>query len=356
MEIPAKYSIRAYLREQSKLVEPLVDFLSEEMPLNWLTNRSDKFAKNEGVDKQGQLFGTRIRELGAFSVHETYTVGTRNLPHRERHVVNGYFVEPFTLGHLTDATSKIPFTEEAILLRTVNCTIKSKKASFGFGFSGIALPRHVLERIYERTEISREGFSELITEELDDLLKGLAVARECGIAVVNMHGSNTHWVTAVPFANGLIIVKMKFVVGGFKDCGFGFRFEMPNGNFIEPYTSPHRIMTDNGAIDKGADNIALLDCAVTYFNVTTLSEAQAAYYYKYQHMKKEIGDVVLSTMARHIYEPRLPHEPYKILSLSGKPKRLAEELSVLIDAGWIKPKEEYPFSALLPFESQPIGK
>lgn len=354
MDIPAKYSIRAYLREQSKLAEALVNLLCDDMPVRWLASRLDKFPKDNGIAELGGYFGDRVRELGAFSVHETHTVGTRNLPHRERYDVNGYFVEPITLGSLADQAMTEHFAEDAILLRTINCTFKSKKASNGLGFSGIALPSHVLERIYERTEISREAFPNLIVTELDDMLKGLAVAKECGIAVSQVDGSFPYWITAIPFANGLLIVKMKFVMGGFKERGFGFRLEMPSGYFFEPYTSPNRMMTDFGGFHKDVENSALLDCAVTYFNVTTLSEAQSSYYYKFQQLKIEIGDNVLSTIARHIYEPRLPHEPHIILNLSGKPNRLAEELKIMIDGGWIKPKDEYPFSALLPFQARPI--
>jgi hypothetical protein len=268
--------------------------------------------------------------------------------------VSGFALEPVGLGQGWADSVANPYVENAALLRCNVADFRRKKGSFGSGISCVVLTQHLLERIYERTEVQRADLGPLIEGQMPDLLRALAVAEAASLWIEVMEEGRACRVTAVPFSNGLLIANERYLFGGHEDGGFGFRCEIPSGRMQEPFVNNGRVLGElnGGRYFNGSERPIVIICGVTYMNVTTLNDAEADYYYSFKAALDGCEQGALDALAFLEFGPTLPHEHPPKFMPNAKDETKFERLRGLLTSGWLKPKLSRPLCLLLPYDCQ----
>jgi hypothetical protein len=340
-----RYAVRNYFREQNRAATKLYhDTASVFGPL-WLhTYQSGKLTAAK-LTQLAAEFTYRISEAGAFSIQQGHVAGSRSLPQREKRSVSGFFMEPMGL-----AQSFLPgeekFVEQAVMLRSCQAEFRLKKSSIGYGAGCLVLTQHLLERVYERTEIDHNRLAPLIHTELADLLHGLSLAEATGLWLLTE--PDGHRVTAVPYSHGLMLVNCRILFGDALNGGFGFRFSYPSGQEHTPFINPRNLLDHIGPGFPFQPDCRpiLITCGVTYFNLTTLNDVQADYYHRFQVLKDAVGADILSALSLVHYSPQFPHEKLLALELNETGVRMVDKLRPLLHMGWLKAPQTRPICVM----------
>lgn len=354
MNLPAKYAVRDYLRKQGQKAGKLSSDTTEIL----FSRFHDAYAKHRIDGEMLRAFAEDYRDYlgdaGGFSLRTSYTPPTRVSPHREHSAVKGYAVEPISLGQGWRGPGSKIYTENAALIRTHVGEFKKKKASLGTGFGGIALTQHVMERVYERTEVDWTALPSLIEDELTSLLRALAIAHIGDLWLEQIsEGDGGYRFTAVPYSNGLMLANLRLLFGSYDEGDFGWRVQIPSGRIETPFLNNDWVFQDlrDGRFLRGDNRPVMTICGVTYFNVTTLDQQEADYFHSYRALLEDIGDALLDALSYFTFTPTLPHERHPEFDLrKGGFGPKIDRLKALLNEGWLKPKVSSPLCLLLPFD------
>lgn len=351
MTLPPRYTVRDYLKQQQKRLAAL----SEEETTSLLSRFREKYRRqrvtSESLRALAEEYAEYLRDIGGFSIATTYTEPTKLLPHREKAEVSGFVLEPISLGQgWVDGQTQI-YAENAVLLRSHVAQFRRKKATIGEGPACVALTQHLLERVYERTEIERTDLRPLLERETGDLLRALALAERASLWINHVQEDGVCRITAVPYSNGLLIANERYLYGDEQSGGYGFRSEIPSGRMQHPFVNSGRIMTcvEDRPILVGEIRPLIFICGVTYFSAVTLSDDQADYYYSFRALLDEAPNDLLDALARAEFAPSLAHEVSPDLSIASEHVPRMSRLERLLNSGWLKPKATWPSCLLLPY-------
>lgn len=355
MILPAKYAVRDYLRKQGQKQDKLSSDMTEV-----LLNRFHAAYKKHRIDADAlKSFADEYRgylsEAGSFSLQTSYTPPTKVSPHRERATVAGYAVEPISLGQGWGGVQSDFYTENAALIRCHTGEFGRKKASLGQGYGGVALTQHVMERVYERTEIEWTALPALVERELTSLLQALAISEICDLWLDHVSDRvGGYRFTAVPYSNGLMLANLRMVFGTFADGDFGFRLQIPSGRIETPFLNKDWILEDlhEGRFLRGDSRPVSTICGVTYFNLVTLNDQEADYYHGFRALMDEIGEELLNAFSYFRFAPTLPHQRHPALDLRQRFGPRIQRLKGLLGEGWLKPNITSPLCLLLPFDHE----
>jgi hypothetical protein len=340
--------VREYIRAQSRVIDALAEETTKAGRETW--GRAYLASRISGcaLEKLVTDFATLIADCGAFAITRQHIAPMKAMPGRDRWIVGSYFMEPIGLrqGFLSGGP---PFTEQAVLLRTCQGEFRPKRASLGIGTGCVVLTQHLLERVYERTEVDHSAFRGLVHGEIQDLLTGLALSEAAGLWLQHDGGEASHRLTAVPFSNGLVVMNTRILFANPSEGQLGFRVELPSGKKNVPYINRRHLLDVEEFLPTPNVQPILITCGVTYFHATTLDSDELDYYYGFQALKEEIGDEFLCRMAFLEYAPRLPHEREYQACLSGSAATRVERLGKLLKLGWLKsPTAPSPICFLQP--------
>lgn len=355
MTLPAKYAVRDYLRKQGqkqeKLSSDMTDVLLNRFHGAYKKHRIDANALKSFADE----YGGYLSQCGGFSLQTSYTPPTKVLPHRERATVSAYAVEPISLGQGWGGDKAKLYVENAALIRFHAAEFRRKKASLGQGYGGVVLTQHVMERVYERTEVDWTVLPALIERELNSLLQAIAVSEICNLWLDHVsEGVGGYRFTAVPYSHGLMIANTRMVFGTFADGDFGFRVQIPSGKVETPFVNNDWILDDltEGRLLRDDNRPVITICGVTYFNVVTLSDREADYYHSFRALMDEIGDELLNAFAYFRFAPTFAHQRHPVFDLNERFGPKIKRLTALLNEGWLKPNITNPLCLLLPFDHQ----
>jgi hypothetical protein len=257
-------------------------------------------------------------------------------------------MDPIGLGQGGVEPGRPPYLEQALYLRIIRADFRVKKATIGIGASGLVLTRHLLSRIYERTEVDHSQFASLIHDHIGELLTNLALAEAAGLWVVS-GGSR---VTAVPFAHGLLILNTRLLLGSLGEGELGFHAEIPTFRMQEPYINSNFLIDEASLGGKLHFTPTSALCGTTYINLTTLSDAQTDYFYAFEALKEEAGVEAAQALAYIYFCPNLAHEKWGAFFLKDHLQPRSDRALKLLEAGWLKTNGEYPLACILPFDAK----
>jgi hypothetical protein len=306
---------------------------------------------------KGRLSSQRIAELadeletvlhysGAFAVHREHERGSKSLPHREKQSLIAYCMEPLTLGEGWFEDGAKHYAEQALFLRIIKATFGPKKAFLGVGACPLVLTQHMLERTYERTEVSHQAFAAHLHGQIDALVRAVALldAGELWIA------DPQNWISAVPFANGLLILNKRLVFGRPEEGHLGFHLEVPRHRLQTPYINANLKVEKLSTEDFAAFTP---NCSLTYYNLATLSDVESDYYYAFQALREHFGEEDLASLALLLFSPNLAHENWGAFGLTDRCEQRRQRVSALLRSGWLKTEKKQPIACMLPFGTQP---
>lgn len=351
-QLPSIYAVRRYVRERQESVRTLTKLISGEHVQGLRDHYSaGKMAaiKLETIANEHEAI---FHAAGCFGVKRGHLRGSKAMPQRERHSVAGFFLTPIALGQGGAASGLKPYTENVLMLQVVQTYFAPKKAFIGIGASTLFLTQHTLERVYERTQIDHEQLTGLIHSEVESLLGNLSLADTANLWV--LHGNNR--LTAVPYANGLLILNTRIVFGNADEGEFGFRIEIPKGRLQTPYMNNGMRLDDLAESSSGDFTPAATVCSLTYLSLEMLGEAQSDYYYAFQALKDSISTDVISALAQVTFAPNMDHERWGGMDLSHEFDRLRARAQTLINKGWLKSDKIQPVGCILPFDTKPPSR
>lgn len=353
--LPPQYAVRAYLRQQAKHASFLFSEGVRQLGADCAEAYYSGLATTQKMQAAAGRFGEVASSAGAFTIVRTYTPPSKAFPQRERSAVAAFFMEPVGLIQV-NRTSGLHYSEEAILLRTFQSEFRRKKANFGLGTGTLILTRHLLERVYERTEVHHEQFTALINSEFADLLRSVALARAAGIWIDGEDEGGTFRVGAVPYSNGLIRLEARVVLAQPKCGELGFRIEMPSFKDHRPFLNPASVI--QGAISSAPDMMAIeVTCGVTYLSVTQLSPSEVRYYYSFKALRDELETSTLDRLANAYCAPQFPHERPMSVDVSDRAGKLVQSVRGLLDELSLHPSQSGGVCFLGPSEYvQPKSK
>lgn len=350
MTLPAKYAVRDYLRKQGQRQEKLSSDITDALLKRFHSAYERHRVKAGELKSFAEEYGSYLSDGGCFALQTTYTAPTKASPYREHSSVNGYAVEPVSLGQGWPSANI--YTENAALVRCHVGEFRRKKAFLAEGYCGVALTQHVLERVYERTEIHWSDFPALIERELIALLRALAIANLCDFWLRDTSRGSGYIFTAVPYSNGLLLANMRIVHGNYAEGDFGFRVRIPSGIIETPFVNNDLILEDllDGQFLKGDNRPILTICGVTYFNCMTLNKNESDYYHGYCVLMEELGEALLDLFAYCQFAPTMAHERHPDFDIRQRYGTKIERLRALLQDGWLQPNPTNPICLLLPFD------
>lgn len=349
--LPPHYAIRRYFREQDSNFEQLDLALGEGRIRSWHEKYRNSKASSSQLIEFAEDCENIFRENGGFSISRTSNSKNSKFPHREMQSASAFLMSPITLGEGWFEEGLRPYHENALLLRYAHAHFKTKKASLGLAVCGFLFTQHALERVYERSESDQQRFAAEIHAEITGAMQGLALVN-AGSLWVKGEGS---LVTAIPFLNGLMIINHRICVRTEVSPEMGFRIALPGGAIQSPYLNKTCAIDDR--ITGSDENLQffILPCATTYFDFTTLNEAQSDYLFLFRALESEIGAEHLRALAGLMFTPDLAHEKatpdFKLLACHEKRK---SQLLSALNAGWLKADKPQPVASILPFGFEPL--
>lgn len=335
-----------YFREQAANMEVLIENTSEEKLAFWRERYSHKKLRPEEIRSLADEHEAVLGAAKSFSVSRGYTKGSKAMPSREKHTLVGYFMEPVRFGHGWPNEEHESYTEEGLYLRMNKAEFGPKKVIVGIGAGGMALTKHMLERVYERTEVDHNAFADLLHGHMDEMFKALALAEVANFWIERPKAR----VTAVPYAEGLLIVNTRVLFGKDSFGDFGFRMEFPRLKLTEPYINDHFLLPTESSTALSDMRPSQAYFGTTYFNLTTLNDAQMDYYYAFRGLLDDVGDEPAAALAYMTFAPQLPHEKWGSYSLQPQFELKQKRIQGMLQEGWLKPNETPPFAMMLPFQ------
>jgi hypothetical protein len=355
MSLPAKYAVRDYLKKQgqkqSRLSSDAMDVLLDRFVGAYAKRRID----GDMLRAFAEEYSGYLAEGGSFSLQTAYTPPSKVSPHREHSLVKGYAVEPISLGQGWRGPDSKVYAENAALIRCHVGEFRKKKASLGHGFGGVALTQHVMERVYERTEVDWTALPSLIESELTSLLQALAIADLCNLWLDHIDEVGGYRFTAVPYSNGLMLANLRLLLGSYSEGDFGWRVQIPSGKIETPFLNNDWVIEElpDGRFLRDDNRPVSIICGVTYFNLMTLSDQEADYFHAYRALMDDIGDGLLDALSYFRFTPTLAHQRHPDLDLRrGGFGPKIDRLKSLLSEGWLKPKVTTPLCLLLPFDHE----
>lgn len=351
MTLPPRYTVRDYLKNQGAKLAGL----SEEHARGMLRKLAHRYQSRSldgpALHQIGDDYLESIRLGGGFSLTSEYRSATSNAPYRERVLVSGYTLEPVGLGQGWADDTPHPYVENAALLRCYIGSFQRRKASLGSGISCVLLTQHLLERIYERTEVQRSDLANLIESEIPDFLRAMAFAESASMWIETVEGNQISRVTAVPFSNGLIIANERYLYANANEGQLGYRIEIPSGKMSEPFVNKGRLLSD-GSVDSaiGLGGPITVVCGVTYMNITTLDDDESDYYYTFKACLDCFDEGMLDAMAMLEFGPSKEHEKAVRNEVAGETVTRVVRLRNLLRSGWLKSRPSKPICFLLPYD------
>ncbi|EDL48250.1 hypothetical protein [Erythrobacter sp. SD-21] len=345
-QLPAHHAINRYFREQRENSDHLMDSLCEEPYRTWKAAYQKPRLSSDQVKQLGDSFDATLKASRAFEITRTAKKGTKGLPNREYERVTGFYMEPVTFGEGIHEEGLRPYVENALLLRVARAEFRRKRGFLGIGFSGIALTQHMLSRVYERTGVDHAELGSLINTHVADLMAKLGMAEALGLWTGNAGGR----ATAIPFANGLLLVNTRLLLGKIRDGDFGFYTRFPKPKSQAPFVNQSLLIDCDKKWREADLQPAITLCGMTYLNLSTLNRDQFDFYFQFEALKADVGQPALAALANHYFSPSLAHERVDTITFSDEqyPKR-AKALA-LLQSGWLT-ADKPSFAALLSFES-----
>jgi hypothetical protein len=307
------------------------------------------------LEEMSDEFLEYVREAGGFALARTSVAPSKALPSREKQTVSAYVLDPISLGQGWWNGETSPYTENAILLRTASAQFQRKKARIGIGIGCIVLTQHLLERVYERTEIQREELGPLIESEFHDLIRALTLADTASLWIQRIEEDGVCRITAVPYSNGLMITDQRFLFSGAMEDGeLGFYVDLRNGEMQTPFVNPSKILSDlpEGRYFNGGARPIIILCGVTYLNALTLDRDESDYLFGFRALMDEIGAETLDALAHLTLSPLPVHEKNPSYLVADRFLPRTAKLAALLNSGWLKAKLTQPMCFLLPYDHQ----
>lgn len=344
--LPKHHAMNRYFREQAANMEVLIENTSEEKLASWRERYNHKKLRPDEIQSLADEHEAVLTAAKSFSLSRGHTKGSKAMPSREKHTLVGYFMEPVRFGHGWPNEEHKSYTEEGLYLRLNKAEFSPKKVIVGIGAGGMALTKHMLERVYERTEVDHEEFADLLHGHMDEAFKALALAEAANFWIERPNAR----VTAIPYAEGLLIVNTRVLFGKISDGDFGFRMEFPRLKLTDPYINDHFLLPADPSFSKSGMRASQAYFGTTYVNLTTLNDAQLDYYYAFRGLLDDVGDGPVAALAYMTFAPQLPHEKSGSYSLHPQFEPKRRRIQGMLQEGWLKPNETPPFAMLLPFE------
>lgn len=346
--LPSHHAINRYFREQDANIVDLFDRTDHAKMREWASRyRSKSRLSSEEMKEMADEHEANLVAANAFNILRTHRPPAKAFPQRETFTVEASFMEPIALGQGWIEAGKRPYTENAIYLRQMRVQFKPRKAFFGFSASGLILTQHLLSRVYERTEIGHEAFAKLLHDHIDELITGLALAETGRLWVSN----GCDRVTAVPFADGLLLVNTRALFGNEDEGDFGFHMDIPSMRLQQPYIND-LLRFDEDIIPRTSDFAGTLAlCGTTYFNGQTLSDIQSDYYYAFRALREEVGEEAVTALVYFYFGPNLAHEKWGEFVLKPHLEKRRDRVFSLLSEGWMK-LDTPPIACILPFDTK----
>jgi hypothetical protein len=347
--VPSRYIIRGYLRRQDANQRALRDDVRDTLFDEWKAAYCRGKLRDDALDRLSSGFEHHLRQSGGFSVYRSIVQPTRAAPFRHRHSVSAFLGAPMTLGrnwwHGPEKASREP----ALMIDFCRMDFAPKRALFGLGFTGLVLTRHLLERIYERTEVSADAFEQLLHDHLDEFITGASLAEAAGLWLAG--DSTFSRMTAVPYANGVMIVSNRILWGSSDDGEFGFRVAVPSGKMTSPFINRSSLITQlpDGRHLSSTAQIGVLTCGITYLDFASLRDEQLDYYYAFQALKEAIGQDYVAASIYCYIAPQLSQDHAVGVELPNSAAgRIARVRSLL--STWLETRDYDPMCLALPYE------
>lgn len=345
--LPPHYAVRAYLRQQGSNVSKL---LADASRMGWdcAETYRCRIATTDKLEVASNRFKEEARSAGAFIIVETYIPPAKAFPQRERSSVSGFFMEPVGLRQV-NRSNGTQYTEEAVLLRTIQSVFRRKRASFGFGTGSLIITRHLLERVYERTEVHHADFTALINAEFADLLHGVALAIAAGIWIDAEDECGKFRVGAVPYSNGLVKLEARVLLAEPARDELGFRITIPSLKEDKPFVNPVGVI--QGTISSAPHLLGVeMPCGVTYLNITQLPASETRYLYTFEALKAELGTDVLDRLTDAYCAPQFPQERPAPIPISDRADDLVQTTRALLNELSLHPSRSAGLCLLTPSE------
>lgn len=345
IDIPARFVIRDYLRAQRDSLGQFQSSTQEGMGQKWMTAYRKPIRRARILELAGDFKDVCLK-FGGFGFETRYEPPTRASPYREKGIVSGFFIKPMALGQnwlLSEAPS---FTENAITVEFCKASFGSKRMSHGFGFTGIVLTQHVLERIYERTEVHRDHFENLIHSNLSEFIGGVSIAET--VRLWNCNDDERTRVSAIPYSNGLMILRSRLLIAERDEGQLGFQVLLPSGRLVVPYIAPSiyvpELLNTTGKLQG-----ALLTCGVTYLDLGMLRNEQQDYYYAFKALQSEMSEDFMKQAMAANFAPRAPHETSEMPTLDHGYQSKVDKLGRLLKS-FTKLETSDPVCCELPYD------
>jgi hypothetical protein len=353
VDLPARYAVRDYLKQQLNKYRTLTGDEFARRMVGWMLSYKKRPLSSDALLQIGEESLDVAKAAGAFGVTSKHDSGSSALPARARFSVSGFLLEPISLGQGWLSNDSANYTENVALLRTISGRFQRKKASFGVGMGCIVLTQHLLERVYERTEIRREELSSLIEAEFSDLIRALMLADAASLWIQRIEPGQVCRITAVPYSNGLMIANERMLFGDIEEGDFGFRWDIPGGEMQTPFVNPSRLLEDlgDGRFLQGNARPIRITCGVTYLDAFSLDREESDYFYGFRALMEEVGGDTLDALAQLTLAPLYAHQRADEYFLKDKFLPKTARLAALLSAGWLKTKPSQPVCVLLPYDA-----
>lgn len=348
-DVPSRFIIRSYLRRQDANQRTLRNEVRDSLFDEWKEAYARGKLKDPTLEVLSSGFEEHLQKSGGFSVTRKAILPTRAAPFRHRHSVSAFLGAATTLGRNWWEAPEKASREPALMIDFCKMDFMPKKALFGLGFTGLVLTRHVLERIYERTEVSTEAFERLLHDHLGEFVRGVALAEAAGLWLTGERTFSR--MTAVPYANGLMIVSNRILWGNVDDGEFGFRIAIPSGKMTSPFISRSTLIDslEEGRYLPPAAQAGVLTCGITYLDLTSLRGEQQDYYYAFQALADSVGPEYLNACVYCYAAPQLSQEQALGVELPENVSRRIERARLLLTE-WLEAREYDPMCIALAYE------
>lgn len=344
----SRYFVRDFLRQQNRTAGALKEAMGDRYFDEWKRSYNGPKLKSPALTVLAREFQEAMIGAGALEVASAVKQPSRSAPSRECHTVAGFVPMAVSLGRGWRQDSANTFKEACLLLELCRAEFTPKKVTFGVGYTGIGLTQHVLERIYERTEIDEASFTSLLHEHLFEYLAGVSLSEAGGLWQTSETGFSR--ITAVPYAHGLMIVDNRILFAEVDEGELGFRVQLPSAKQTQPYLShSSRVDTPEATFGTSRYQMAVLTCGRTYLDMQSLRDEQQDYFYAFEALRNGLDKATLLAMIYCYMGPQLAHESQLVIDVPDALKRKLERTKSLLGE-WLVPEEYSPECFLLPFE------
>lgn len=338
--IPPRYAVRNYLRQQMKKMESLTakDFFA--LRDRWATNYRGRPNDAAALSRMADEFVAFAKTVGGFGFEVEAPPTSKASPNRNRIRISCQLADPlsFRLGWDTDPSTA--YAEPVILLRRFEAELRPKKAVISFSPNYVALTRHTLERIYERTEVEHDAFADLIHSGLNQLLDNFALSHAASLSVAHETSIAENHYRAIPYENGLLIMNSRIVFDPLDEGSLGFRLTIPDRKFTLPFINAmHRLELGELGRERGIMGISV-SSSLTYIDIQNLGGARADYYYAFMDFAERLEPSDRQFLRQKILAPEPPHIPGRKFLFKDELQSRIARVDKLLRLGWLTPAND----------------